>query len=114
MPTDDEWQEIGREMAENRDEHLVGAANRGVKCREELGAAEQNLAIATSAIRAYLKGDYDHPRRYRPDHCPHGTEYWQECAQCDIAHFTNALARIGQPEPTVETRGLLRGVYEEG
>lgn len=36
-----DYVEMGREMAENRDEHLVGAANRGVKCREELERAEK-------------------------------------------------------------------------
>jgi hypothetical protein len=41
----------------------------------------------------FLAGDYPHPRKYRPNKCPHGTDYWQECAACDEAHFENLLGK---------------------
>jgi hypothetical protein len=45
-----------------------------------------------SAIQAFLDGEYLHPKKYRPNHCQHGTEYWQECARCDIEYFERVLA----------------------
>jgi hypothetical protein len=38
-----DYREIGREMAANRDANLVHAANRGVKCSEQLEAAHKTL-----------------------------------------------------------------------
>lgn len=38
-----------------------------------------------AGIQAMLDGNYPHPRAHRPGDCPHGTPYYQECAQCDTA-----------------------------
>jgi lipopolysaccharide biosynthesis regulator YciM len=61
-----------------------------------LYTAERKLATITQAVQAYLNGDYDQPKRYRPNHCPHGTEYYNDCAVCDLTHFQKALAQIEQ------------------
>jgi hypothetical protein len=61
-----------------------------------LETVESKLATITQAVQAYLNGDYDQPKRYRPNHCPHGTEYYNDCAVCDLIHFQKALAQIEQ------------------
>jgi molecular chaperone GrpE (heat shock protein) len=61
-----------------------------------LETVESKLAMTTQAVQAYLNGDYDQPKRYRPNHCPHGTEYYNDCAVCDLIHFQKALAQIEQ------------------
>jgi hypothetical protein len=42
-------------------------------------------------IKKYLDGDYPHPRTYRPHDCPHGVEYWQDCAKCADEFLSQAL-----------------------
>jgi hypothetical protein len=43
--------------------------------------------ILRKGIQDFLSGDYEHPRTFRPGRCPHGLNYWEECAGCDIKHF---------------------------
>lgn len=54
---------------------------------EQGGEAER----LRKAIEDYLSGDYDHPRIHRPGKCKHGRNYWEECSECDGAHFQAAL-----------------------
>lgn len=44
-----------------------------------------------SGIQAYIDGTYDHPRKYRPKSCPHGTYYTQACEICTDNHFQKLL-----------------------
>jgi len=43
-------------------------------------------------IADFLSGDYPNPRQSRPLPCKHGTEYWQECPQCDAEYLSGLIA----------------------
>lgn len=49
------------------------------------------------AIKDFLDGNYAHPRSYRPNNCPHGRYYYDDCNQCDAAHFEAALKNEKSP-----------------
>ena len=49
--------------------------------------AEKQRDQLQAAIDNFLAGDYPHPRAYRPDSCPHGKYYYEECPECDAAYL---------------------------
>ncbi|WP_407529249.1 hypothetical protein [Methylobacterium oryzisoli] len=54
--------------------------------------AAREIERLRAGIRAYLDGDYEHPRRHRPGKCAHGAYYYEECGSCIDAHFTALLS----------------------
>lgn len=54
----------------------------------ELAAENARLR---EGIQAFLDGNYPHPRSHRPNPCPHGIEYWNDCGQCNDEHFERLL-----------------------
>ena len=59
---------------------------------EELQAKVEEL---TKAITDFRSGNYSDPRSYRPNDCPHGTHYWQECNNCDEEYWQSVLKQGG-------------------
>lgn len=49
--------------------------------------------ILCQAIKDYLEGDYENPRRHPRSKCEHGESPWETCEGCIDEHFTAALAR---------------------
>lgn len=54
-------------------------------------ARDAEITRLKTGIQRYLDGDYDHPRKYRPNKCPHGTPYSQPCEICTDNHFQKLL-----------------------
>jgi hypothetical protein len=46
-----------------------------------------------TGIADYLSGDYPNPRCHRPNNCPHGRPYSEDCGRCDSEHFQRLLTR---------------------
>lgn len=55
------------------------------------------VARLRAGIQAMLDGDYPHPRKFRHTtrKCPHGTPYYEECAQCDDSWLVALLKGDG-------------------
>ena len=62
--------------------------------RQRAERAEQQRDEYKKLITDYLAGDYQHPRAYRPNQCPHGRYHWEECCDCDEEFWTEGLDRI--------------------
>ena len=54
-------------------------------------ALQAKVDELTKTIIDFRDGNYPHPRNYRPNNCPHGTHYWDECANCDEEYWQAAL-----------------------
>ena len=58
---------------------------------EQFAELQAKVEELTKAITDFREGNYADPRSYRPNDCPHGTHYWQECANCDEEYWRAAL-----------------------
>lgn len=53
-------------------------------------------------IQDYLDGNYDNPRKSRPEPCKHGRLWYESCEACTDEHFAKLLSdetsfSIGEP-----------------
>ena len=58
---------------------------------DELEHQQAKVDALTKAITDFREGNYSDPRSYRPNDCPHGAHYWQECGNCDEEYWQSAL-----------------------
>ena len=58
---------------------------------KEYAFKQAKVEKLTKAITDFREGNYPDPRSYRPNNCPHGTHYWQECANCDEEYWQSVL-----------------------
>ena len=65
-------------------------------------AAVEN-GILRKGIEDYIRGDYLHPRKYRPKNCPHGVYYWDECEQCNVEHFQKVLDEVSHDHSQIKS-----------
>ena len=56
-----------------------------------IGELQAKVEELTKAITDFREGNYANSRSYRPNDCPHGTHYWQECANCDEEYWQSVL-----------------------
>jgi hypothetical protein len=66
---------------------------------ESVAAGWEEAKRLNRGIKAFLDGDYPHPRACRPLPCKHGVEYYNECGQCDVEYFVALLAAAPPSEP---------------
>ena len=88
-------------MSEASDKHDEQCANlkkaaaiceqRGQGLVDSVIALQAEVEELTKAITDFREGNYPDPRSYRPNNCPHGTHYWQECANCDEEYWQSVL-----------------------
>ena len=71
---------------------------------EELKAAYQRIEELENGIRAYLDGNYTHPRTFRAQGaqvtCSHGKHYYESCENCIDEHFQALLCEAIEPFPS--------------
>ena len=58
--------------------------------------AEQTAEKLRKGIQDFLDGEYHHPRSCRPQPCEHDNYWWEDCNQCDEAHFMKVLDVINK------------------
>ena len=54
----------------------------------QLEASDATVKKLRQGINDYLQGDYPCPGS---EECPHGLYRWEECSECDDAHFSKLL-----------------------
>ena len=70
-----------------------------------LTEAASEIERLRKGIRAYLDGNYDHPRAHRhgpTKGCKHGRFYYEDCCECDADYFSVLLGeenRLNQQHP---------------
>ena len=61
------------------------------KLERKYSEALNRVAYLEKAIKDFVGGDYPNPRSMRPNDCPHGIRYWQECTSCDDEYWTSVM-----------------------
>lgn len=64
------------------------------KAADALIELRKALLDARKAMMDVVSGEAPSPRHYRPQQCPHGREYYEDCQSCTDETLTEAVQRI--------------------